>query len=871
MLPSNQQPLNIPHLPVHNQGLRICFSLFLGLLGIMTGCMRTEAQVASLKTDSPFNDNVFMILHYPDYLQNNSDPTNLSEILNTKVDGILLQLTLSHSGREIMIQHPGAKNLIFKSTLVNLKKILDADFSRIFTLILDVDFDGSLLKRDFEEAGLLSSVYSLTPGSEWPSLQYLMQTRHTLIVFTRHDVTNRPAWLHSLQELAVEPRFNTSGELLRPESFLQTDPAKSLHVYNGYLHRTLQYEGDFETFTRNRPHVLDLFVDTWNNTGKIPNFVMIDDLQWLGSDFIMKLRSFELVKGMATFHAEWLPYIVWNGIQGMTSGKFCFPLLPGDHLVLSPQCPGYRFKPSEVIIDKPTGASFVQFTAIRELLAKDLEAYLPLKKNTRDLSPKKRNGTGKGIRFVRDPEHGTVAEFSKGSQIGLGKASVLNITDHDFTVAVWIRIPESINPDEDQVILGSKTFAYQRGMHLIIRQGKPYMGFFNNDLAGTAEIQKQQWVHLVWRYNKLNGEQAIFINGRQDANALNRPSYKGSDSLYIGLMGFNDLFGFDGAMCDLMIWSRTLGDDEIQGLYNRTLTLPMQRFFFWRWPVWIGPLILVVLIMGAAAALVRRRHSKWKNLEADRKGIVSPLQMHSGPGDHNLIRLFGDFTVLDAQGHPITHLFTPKLKQLFIALLVNSVPHKTGLSPRDISEMLWEGQESRDTKNKRAVTLRNLRLALSGLPDVQVRVDNRWRIQFPDSIRCDYYRFLQIIGGSNQNDPGFFDSLWNIVKHGEFCMDESHPWLDEIKSETGTFIIDYLSEYMANLHHQSDIPLIISICDQIFLYDPTHESALKHKVHALILTNRQSQAKLVYDKFCTVYQEMYGEKYEKPFNVLIQK
>jgi hypothetical protein len=871
VLPSNQQPLNISHLPVYNKGLRICFSLFLGLLGVLTGCMRTEAQVASLKTDSPFNDNVFMILHYPDYIQNSSNPVNLSEILNTKIDGILLQLTLAPSGKEIIIQQTGAKNLVFRSTLVNLRKMLDADFSRIFTLILDFDFDASRLKQEFEEAGLWSSVYTLAPGGEWPSLQYLMQTRHPLIVFTRHEVSNRPGWLHSLPELAVEPRFSTSGELLKPESFLQADPAKSLHVYNGYLHRTLQYEGDFETFTRNRPHVLDLFVDTWNNTGKIPNFVMIDDLQWLGSDFIMKLRSFDLVKGMATYHADWLPYLEWSGIQGITSGKFCFPLLPGDRLVLIPQCPGYRFKPIQVIIDKPTGASFVQFTAIPELLAKDLEAYLPLKKNTRDLSPNKRNGIGTGLRFVKDPERGTVAEFSKGNHIGLEKASVLHITDHDFTVAVWIRIPETINPDEDLVILGSKTFAYQRGMHLIIRQGKPYMGFFNNDLAGTAEIQKQQWVHLVWRYNKLNGEQAIFVNGKQDANALNRPSYKGSDSLYVGLMGFNDLFGFDGAMCDLMIWSRTLGDDEIQGLYNQTLTLPMQRIFFWRWPVWTGPLILLLLIMGATAVLVRRRYAKRNKPGAGRKDIVNPVQSHSGPGDRNLIRLFGDFTVVDAQGHPITHLFTPKLKQLFIALLVNSVPHKTGLSPREISEMLWEGQESRDTKNKRAVTLRNLRLALSGLPDVTVRVENRWLIHFPETVSCDYYRFLQIIGGNSQNKPGYFDSLWNLIKLGEFCKDESHPWLDEVKSETGTVIMDYLSEYMSTLQHESDMPLIISICDQIFLYDPTHENALTHKVQALLKTNKQSQAKLVYDKFCAVYLEMYGQKYSTPYNVLIQK
>ena len=40
------------------------------------------------------------------------------------------------------------------------------------------------------------------------------------------------------------------------------------------------------------------------------------------------------------------------------------------------------------------------------------------------------------------------------------------------------------------------------------------MGFFNNDLVGNTVIEPGKWYNVVWRYNKRNGEQAIFVNGK---------------------------------------------------------------------------------------------------------------------------------------------------------------------------------------------------------------------------------------------------------------------------------------------------------------------------------------------------------------------
>lgn len=825
--------------------------------------MQSLAQTAPIHTADLYNENVYLILDYP--VPATSGNTSIPALLDTGLDGFMFHLQLSPVTGEIFISKAGTGFTPLEDALTHIRSMLEKDSARIFTLILDFGFSASYLQPIMTHAGLEPYIFDYQTGSDWPELQYLINRGQRLVVFSTQSVPNRPHWLNNLSDLSGSPLFNTSGELKPPENMQHLDARKSLMVFNGYRSAYLQVEGDFLTFTRNRPHVIDLFVDTWTTTGKMPNFIMIDNLKWLGSDFQMKLRSFGFVKGMATFNSNPLHMIEWEGINSISQGKFSFPLLPGDKITLIPHCPGYRFKPRSMVVDNPS--SEVLFKAYPVLLARELELYLPLRKNTRDWSPFKRNGKASGVRFVKDPVQGQVAELSNGSTIGIDKAEVLQMTDHSFTVAVWLKIHESDSLQPDIVVLGSKTFAYQRGLHLVIRQKKPYMGFFNNDLSGNTEISEEQWVHLVWRYNKLSGEQAVYVNGRLDANAFNRHSYKGVDSLFVGLVGFNDKAGFPGNLSELTIWSRPLGDEEIMGLYNRTLRLPVNGFFFWRWPRWSIPIILLTAL--ALTTILVHRNRKGKKQLLPRISTGSPQGIPSREvHEKNLIRLFGDFTVVDKQGNNLANLFTPKLKQLFIALLIHSTDGKKGLSPAEISEMLWKGQPSRETKNKRAVTLRHLRIALAGMPEISIIVDNHWLISIPDTVYCDYIHFLRITRTPYKNHQKTFEEIREVIRHGEAFKDESHEWLDDVKNETGTCIIDLLLNHLSGVQSEMDPQGVLEICDQIFMYDPSNEAALSRKLKVLVSQNKINQAKLVYDRFCALYGEMYGENYEKSFNQL---
>ena len=179
-----------------------------------------------------------------------------------------------------------------------------------------------------------------------------------------------------------------------------------------------------------------------------------------------------------------------------------------------------------------------------------------------------------GVEYIFDPMRGRVASFEQQSTIALPTAAKLQLRDHDFTVAVWLKIDKYRAEKEDYCILGSISNAYQRSLHLMIRNQQPYMGFFNNDLAGNTHIEEGKWYYITWRYNKQNGEQAIFVNGRLDAIAENRPPYLGSDSLLVGTGLTAQGSYFDGMMDNLSIWSRTLSDKEIAGLSNQSIIIP---------------------------------------------------------------------------------------------------------------------------------------------------------------------------------------------------------------------------------------------------------------------------------------------------------
>ncbi|NET85023.1 MAG: hypothetical protein F6J94_24835, partial [Moorea sp. SIO1F2] len=160
---------------------------------------------------------------------------------------------------------------------------------------------------------------------------------------------------------------------------------------------------------------------------------------------------------------------------------------------------------------------------------------------------------------------------NKQEYVKLPKASVLKLTDSDFTVEAWVNADEL--PERDVSILGTDSRETNEGLHLIIRNKKAYMGFFNNDLEGKTELKPGEWIYIVWRYRKYKAEQAIFINGVKDNFSEGHPAFKGDEPVLIGRWSTGKSDGnstyFQGQIAEVKIWNKALEDEQISLNYSK--------------------------------------------------------------------------------------------------------------------------------------------------------------------------------------------------------------------------------------------------------------------------------------------------------------
>lgn len=163
-------------------------------------------------------------------------------------------------------------------------------------------------------------------------------------------------------------------------------------------------------------------------------------------------------------------------------------------------------------------------------------------------------------------KNNNLLQFNGNTYVNLPKANELGITDSSFTVEAWFKANNL--PNVDQVIFGTDTMGVNIGLHLVIRNKKPYMGFYGNDTAGTTTIQTNQWYHISWRYDIDKGEQAIFLNGNEEIKTKGHAAFKGKSVLKIGRWAGARYF--TGVICEAVYWNRALSADRIKAnMQNR--------------------------------------------------------------------------------------------------------------------------------------------------------------------------------------------------------------------------------------------------------------------------------------------------------------
>ena len=818
-----------------------------------------------------YDETIFVISNFSGVDANLNENRTIQELLDQNISGFRFYLEWEKQQNQLMIKRSDGTSISFRQTLLEIKKFMESRPDKVFTLFLDFSTNVNELTDLFQELGINQYLYTYDAKEGWAPMKTMIEENRRLVVFSMQEHRNSPDWLHYVWNHAVEPYFSIWEAPVFKGEFLKGDPKNSLLIYNDYnFPRKTDSPKNLKYDTNQNPYLIEHIKNTWTNTGKTPNFIMLDRYENWILGVLSYLRGFKIIKGTVTYNTQVLDYVNWEKTGSLTSGKFCFPVGPGDNIILTPKSPGFRFTPESVTFNEPQQSIIQHFVASSYEITDNLEGHYTFAKASHDFSINGFNGKPSNVQFTNDSSRTSVAVFGENSYIVLPGAEEFKIRDHDFTVAAWVKIKEYLPNRRDYCILGTKNNSYQQGIHLLVRDKKPYFGFYNNDLQGKTVLEAGRWYHMVWRYNKLSGEQAIFINGKLDSRSLGHPAYKGREDLYIGVAGFSWSSNMNGAIDNLSIWSRALGEEEVWGLSKEVIEIVPIKNVFIRYPVLsrsiIAALIIVLLVLGYIKfpfRKLKKQPSAADKIRSIEKAVIRKPEA-------NYIQLFGDFKVLDKNGNDISSQFTPKLKQLFLIIMLYSQRSKNGISTKELTDILWMGHSSQSAKNSRGVTIRKLRLILESLDTVQINFHiDHWSMAFSGPVYCDYVECLKLLKREKIHDTDFNLNFYHIIQEGELFKGESYDWLDDFKGFIGNNIVDILIKFISELTIEKDNELILRLTDRILVTDPVNDQALAYKLKVLIKQNNYNLARFTFDRFSILYEEMYGEKFKSKFEELI--
>ncbi len=764
-----------------------------------------------------------------------------------------IEVDIFEENKQVYLE-PGKRGIDF---LIDwLDRLTSNDSSKVIPVFLNYTGTISVLDSIISQTAISSRIFYMPRGEAWPPLDYLVQSNRRILFFVSGNKENGGRVVHRtddyIHRISASPgiHFTNRNSL---ELFLIYDFDK--------LPTGAATSGNIRNLV---PDYVNFLLESWTKYGKRPNFIFVGE-RFLNFDFILpQLNSFTWVNGTVRGSGKTIERIYWKNPEvSVTSGKFSFPYRGGDELTLTPFVPGYRMTPEQIIV---TGEMEVpenyQIIASPLKLNEGLTGSFRFDETIIDEVSPQREFQGENYSFSQDLERGTVLRLPENSNVNLGPPDRYGLRNSSFTVSCFVKFSEILEFG-DNAVLGNYESEYRRGLHLILRSGHPYFGLWANDYVSEEKLEPNTWYHLVWRYIIETGEQAIFLNGQNIGSSDGHPPFSGTGDIHLG-SALSQGASLRGSIDELHFWNRPLGAEEITRLaLNENITVASDNesetgflkkygtYIIWGLFLFIGAIIFSIII------LVFRKKRKNEPVE----NIRLPEKNQS-----NQIKLFGGFKAVDREGNDISGMFTPKVRELFLFVLLSTLKNKTGAAVSETDEQLWSGLPSKKVANNRAVTLNKLRKILNHIDGLEIITNDGFLLtELREPLFCDYaeaYKLCQSPGGMDKKQ---LETFFHLVKKGRFLKGINWEWLDEMRGFTGNQIIDNLLKLAVFYKNENKISNIEALAKRILEYDDLNEEAIWLQVWVLRQTNNLHQAKFHFESFCSKYRNGMGEKYPMDF------
>jgi len=799
-----------------------------------------------------FSDNTFLIAKVsPNEYENTRLWTFLKENNWTGIE-----LDLDSSNNNAFLKNSSHD---FSTILQNISNLAHEDDAKIIPVFINYSGNIHLLDSIINSSEISSQLFYLPQGEKWPSMEYLVQANRRIIFFVEGEISSESRILHHLDEYALQitaSRLTPNSTFLSRESNINRELFK---INNFQLLPTGINPNQLNSSMY--PDYINFLLDSWTKFGKKPNFISVGSSIYNFDFIVSQLNSFSAIKGLVRTVGKNLERVYWKNPDILiTGGKFSFPLRGGEEVILSPFAPGYSMTPAQLIITNEMAmAENYSVLASPLELSQGIKAIFNFEESITDIVNPTRIFEGQGYSFTQDIDRGSVLKLPENANINLGNPDQYGFPNSSFTVSCFVKFTDILEFG-DNAILGNDEIGYRRGMHLVLRSGHPYFGLWANDFMSDEVLENNVWYHLVWRYIIETGEQAIFVNGRFIGSSDGHPPYSGSSDIQIG-SALSAGASLRGYIDNLHIWNRPLGNEEITRLSSDEeiqLAEKTKKGDLFSSNAKIISIISVSLLVLLVILWIIFRNRNSIKSHAIPESRIKP--------NKNQIQFFGEFKAINAENINVTDLFTPKVKELFVFTVINSLKHSSGAPITEINDTLWNGIEAKKVANNRAVTLNKLRKILVQFDSIEIISNNGYlQLKVSESFFCDYIETFKLCQNPDELTRPQLETFFQFVKGGRLLKGLAWEWLDEIRGFTGNQVIDNLLMLASIYKKERKLKEVEKVALRILDYDDLNEEAIFLQTWALQEANNSHLAKFNFNSFCVKYEKTLGEPYSMSF------
>ena len=144
-----------------------------------------------------------------------------------------------------------------------------------------------------------------------------------------------------------------------------------------------------------------------------------------------------------------------------------------------------------------------------------------------------------------------------------------------FTIRVWVW--SNVTKQNEPIFSIGDEYDTDKYLHCLLRNSKPYLGFWGDDLASTTILELNRWYHLafVWE-GPTTKKQIIYINGKKDCERTSTGLLTVTSGNVTGKGEWIGRFVGDyhgGFISEISVYNRVLSEKEIKEHYELTRDL----------------------------------------------------------------------------------------------------------------------------------------------------------------------------------------------------------------------------------------------------------------------------------------------------------